>query len=197
MKAFIGKLGLIALAACAPVALHAQAHSIAYGRTTLSFAPALGQTLAGAGITVTDLAQNPLPGGVATLTALQGVLDFKTALGDVEYSGGLQLSAAGQTVRFQDMALEISSPTAAALTAQVVYNGTVLGPRQAVFVINARPNYSLPLTPQNGTVTLDNLSFGFSPALAGLINNAAGRTLITPSTQVLTANMYAVLAANN
>ncbi len=198
MKTFLGKLGLIALAALTPVALHAQqARSIAYGRTTITFAPALGQTLGGAGVVVSDLAGMPLQNGVLNLTTVDGVIDLNTALGDFVFTGGFQLSAAGQTVRVQNLAMETSNPTSSVITGQVVYNGTVIGPRQAIFAVNAIPAATLPLAPQNGTLTLNGLSLGLSAGFVNLINGAAHQTVISTATQVGAANIYAVLSATN
>jgi hypothetical protein len=197
MKSLYGKLSIIALITLTPAALLAQARSIVYGRTTVTFTPAFVQALASNGATLTDLSQNPLQNGVNTLTALEGVIDLQTSFSDVLFSGGYQVTVAGQTIRVQDLAFEATTPTTSFISGIFIVNGMEIGGRQPIFAVNARPTFTLPLQPQNGTITLSGLSLGLTPAFVNIVNTATGQAAFTPGTQVGTAEAYAVLSATN
>jgi len=191
------KLGVAATVMLAPFALQAQqTENIVYGRTTVIFNPAFTQQLSSLGATITDLSQAPLPNGTLTLTALEGIFDLQTSLGEVFFSGGYQVIINGQTIRVQDLAFSINNATTAFISGVFVVNGQFTA-RQPVFTVNRNPIgtvYNLPIKPQNGTITLNGFSLGLSQTFVDLINGAMGQPVVNAGTQVGISNVFDVLA---
>lgn len=185
---------LAAAVVAAPATLSAQTDTVVYGRTTIALSSAFTQQLSSLGVTIDDLSGNPLPNGSLTLTAVNGVFDLQTALGDVLYAGGLRVSAQGQTLRVQALEFSISNATTAIISGDFVVNGKFIG-REDIFFVNQNPVgtvYTLPVALQNSTVTLNGFSLGLSPSFVSLVNNALGQQALTPGVQVGTANIFDV-----
>ncbi len=195
VKTLLAKLSLAATVMLAPLALHAQTDNTVYGRTTVAFNQAFTQQLSSFGVTITDLNGVALPNGTLTLNTLEGVLDLQTAFGDVFFAGGYQVTAQGQTVRVQNLEFSIVNATTAYISGDFVVNGSFVS-RQPIFVVNRNPVgtvYTLPLVPQNGTLTLNGFSLGLSPYFVTLINGAIGQPALNAGTQIGTSNVFAVV----
>ncbi len=189
---FFTKCGAAVLLTLAPIALHAQnSRTIAYGRTSVTLTPAFVQALSGSGVSITDLNLVPLQSGLNTFTAINGVLDLQTSFGEVEFSGGYQITVNGQTIRVQDLTFEIQNATTAYISGVFIVNGTFQA-RQTIFTVNMAPTYTLPLQLDNGALTLPAMSLGLSPTFVSLLNSAVGQNAFNAGTQVATANEYAV-----
>ena len=75
----------------------------------------------------------------------------------------------------------------------MIENGSFVG-RQPIFSINlqgAPP--SLPIVPENGTISHNGLSLSFEPAFVDLINRVAAHGALNTSAQIGTLNLYSVL----
>ena len=195
MKSMLAKLGVAAAVTFAPFALHAQTDNVVYGQTTVALNSAFTQQLSAQGVTITDLNGNVLPNGTLTLNTLEGVLDLQTAFGEVFFSGGYQVTAAGQTIRVQDLAFSIENATTAYISGVFVVNGSFLG-RQPIFTVNRNPVgtvYTLPLKPQNGVIAFNGFSLGLSPYFINLINGAVGQSGLNAGTQIGSSNVVAVV----
>lgn len=195
MKAILKNLGVAATLMLAPLAMHAQTDNIVYGQTNIVFTPAFTQQLSSFGITVTDLAQQPLQNGTLTVSGLEGAIDLQTALGEIILSDGYQVTAQGTTIRVQDLVFSIVNQTTAGISGIFIVNGKFIG-RQAIFTVNRNPVgtvYNLPLQPQNGTLTFNGLSLGLAPEFVTLINTAMGQSVLNPGVQVATANAFSVV----
>ena len=193
MKSILAKFGVATLAALAPIALHAQqTRPVEYGKTTIALGAVLGQQLQSVGASITYLDGAPITDGMASFTATSGALDLNTAYGEIVHKGGLLVSGQGQTIVAKDFDLDVTSATNATISGIVVLNGQFLG-RQPIFMINMTPNVSLPLAPQNYTLTVNGLSLGLSQLFVGEVNTLAGQNLLTTATQVGTLSTFLVV----
>ncbi len=186
-------LTVLAAVALAPAALHAQTDSIVYGRATITLAPAFVQQLGSIGATVTDLSQAPLVNGAEVFTALEGAIDLQTSFNEVIYQGGYLVSINGSTIRVQDLALELTA-TGAVFSGLFIENGTFVG-RQNIFNISQQggPAPSLPLVPENGTISHNGLSLSLAPAFISAINSAVGQSALNANTVIGGLDLYSVL----
>ena len=188
MKAFVICMGLLAVSVLAPVPLQAQSSTIIGGYASIVLNPTFIQRLNASGINITDLASNPLQDGVNNLPSLEGVIDLQNGNGGLVFSGGYQILFQGTMVRVQDITFNISGPNAT-FSGILTAGGKVLG-RRDLFFVNQKPNFSLPLRVQSGTVSLPQLSLGLAPDFITELNQAAGHTTITADLQAGTASAF-------
>ena len=188
MKAFVACMGFIAVSTLAPVSVQAQSDTIIGGYASIILNPTFIDRLSASGINITDLASNALQDGANNLPSLEGVIDLQNGNGGLIFSGGYQIVFQGTTVRVQDITFNISGPNAT-FSGLFTAGGKVLG-RRDLFFVNQKPNFSLPLRVQSGTVSLPQLSLGLAPDFVRALNQAAGHTIIAADMQAGTASAF-------
>ena len=198
MKTLLTKVTLAVLAALAPVALHAQTELIVYGRATIVLTPAVMQQLAALGVTVTDLSRGAMQNGTNmhngtnVLPALEGAIDLTTAFNEVVYGGGYQFKVGATTIQVRSLTLDLVGPSAV-FSGIVIENGTFVG-REAIFAIIATGPPTLPIVPQDGTISHNGLSLSFEQPFVNLINTAVGNSGLNTTAQIGTLDLFSVLA---
>ena len=187
-KASLLPLGVLTAALCLPISVQAQTDTLVYGRATLTLVPALLQSIAGAGATVTDLAGNPLRDGASLFELYGGYIDLKSGAAEGIGRGGFQIAFQGQTLRAQDFVYE-NGPGGQFFTANFVLNGSALG-RGEVFRFPAPAPGPVPL--QNGALQLNGIPFQLAPRFVDLINGALKQAAVSSSADAGKLSEYIV-----
>ncbi len=194
MKMLLTKVALAVSTALLPLALHAQSQDVAYGRLTVNFSSSFVSSIAGAGISVTDLNGNALVNGSTTFTGVGGALDVTTAAGELLHSGGYLLTIGSNKVELSSPVIDTTNPNAPFITVLVVVNKAVVG-RLPLFALIAPPGFIIPFPVNAGTVYLTGILLTLTPQIANELNGLLGANVITAGLSVGTESQYSVFSS--
>ena len=187
------KVALAVSTVLVPAALHAQSQDVAYGRLTVNFSSDFQSSIAGIGISVTDLNGNALQNGSTVFTGVGGALDVTTAAGELLHTGGYLLTIGSNKVELSSPIIDTTNPSAPFITVLVVVNKTVIG-RMALFALVAPPGFIIPFSTNAGTVYLTGILLTLAPQITNELNGLLGANVIQAGIPVGTESQYSVFS---
>ncbi len=200
MKRSLSKVALLFALACTASLVQAQTQSqtpsVDFGRTTVQLSTSFTNSIQGLGAVITDLHGNALQDNAFTVRATGGALDLATSFGEIEYTGGLLVNAAGTIIRIQNLTLDTSNPTNPVITAVFIVNDHFVS-RLALFNVQPPAGLSLPFQLQSGVLQVNGFVLTLAPATASTINTVMGGQYIQAGTNIGTANAYVVFSPSN
>lgn len=165
-----------------------QTRPLESGRTAVTLSSGFLSAVTALGVNVVPVLPSQIFEGVVSFPVTGGTLDLATARGEIDHSGGLQLSAG--TTRVQLLNFIIDTTDTPKLTGMVVANGAVLG-RVHLFNLTLPAGITLPLTPQNELLTIPNTTVRLSETAAAALNALFNVTAFEPGFEIGTARVSA------
>lgn len=180
-------------------AVQAQTKTIAYGQTSVTLNSGFVSALGNLGVTPGVVRPSELEEGKVTFPVTGGVVDLKTARGEISHSGGLTLTAGSTEVRLQSFTIDTtgSSPV---LTGLVIVNDKLVG-RLPLFNLQLPAGLTLPLkSSAEGVLRLKGVGVTLNATAAGALNGIfklSGSNALPSNFPIGTANVYLVFQGHH
>lgn len=160
------------------------------GETTVDLATSFLSALQSLGVTPGVIGPTQLNGVKVNFPITSGAIDLDTALGNIDHSGGLTLTAGSTVVSIQNFIIDTTG-SAPVITGLASVNGALVG-RIPLFDLTLPSNFSLPLK-LTDSVLLNLCSVGVTldATAAKTLNKVFGITALKGGLAIGTANVQA------
>ena len=197
VKKLVAPLALMTILALASVSAGAQnTRIVEFGITSVNLSSGFLQALQTLKVKPGVIAPTRLSGTMVNFPVIGGAFDLDTALGNIEHSGGLTLTASGTVLGIQNFTIDTTGKTPE-ITGLAVLNGAVVG-RITLFDLVLPSGFKLPVQPYFGCVLyLNGVAVNLNTNAAATLNQIFGTTAFTGSLNVGTATVEALTAAEN
>jgi hypothetical protein len=166
-------------------------YTVESGRTTVTLADSFVSALKSLDVTPGAISPTELKDGRVSFPITGGAIDLDTGRGQLLHSGGLTLTGGKTEVKLQSFILD-SLGSEPVITGLVVEDGKVVG-RVSLFKIHYPYGISLPLKPDHGVLTGDDLGLSLTSAAASALNAAFHVTAFSAGFDIGTADVKAIL----
>jgi hypothetical protein len=120
-----------------------------------------------------------------------GAIDLDTAVGNIEHSGGLTLTAGNTVLGIQNFIIDTTG-NAPVITGLAVLNGALVG-RITLFDLQLPSGFSLPIKPYYGCVLyLPNVTVNLNAGAAATLNQIFGTNAFAGGIKIGTATVQAL-----
>lgn len=165
-------------------------HSIGSGATTLRPDSTFTSLLQNQGIKSRALEESTTVRGTVFFPIHEGVMDFATARGEIQHSGGQRLVNLSTAVRLMNYSID-TTQTKSVLTADVVVDNQLIG---RIPLLNVQfSNLTTPLQARRGTLRFTKVKLTLTAEGATALNTAFDTTVFSDGQSYGTATVNMVL----
>ena len=192
VKKIVAPLTLMVVLALASVSAMAQNTRIFwFGTTNVNLSSEFLGALQTLNVTPGVIAPTQLAGTQVNFPVIGGAIDLDTALGNIEHSGGLTLTAGNTILAIQNLTIDTTGK-APVITGLAVLNGAVVG-RITLFDLVLPSNFKLPIHEYFGrALYLKDVTVNLDAGAAATLNEIFGTNAFTGGINIGTATVEAL-----
>jgi len=162
-----------------------------FGSTNVNLSSGFVDALQTLNVTPGVIAPTQLVGTQVNFPIIGGAIDLDTALGNIEHSGGLTLTAGKTVLGIQNFTIDTTGATPV-ITGLAVLNGAVVG-RITLFDVVLPSNFKLPIQEHFGCVFyLTGVTVNLDASAATTLNQIFGTNAFTGGINIGTATVEAL-----
>ena len=192
-KLFAPLMLMVALALASGSAIAQNTKIFQFGETNVKLSSGFLDALQTLKVTPGVIAPTQLSGTDVDFPIIGGALDLDTALGNVEHSGGLTLTAGNTVLGIQNFIIDTTGKTPV-ITGLAVLNGAVVG-RITLFDLVLPSNFKLPIKLYYGSVLyLKGITVNLDGGAAATLNQIFGTDAFTGGFNIGTATVEALIS---
>jgi hypothetical protein len=192
-KLFAPLVLMVALALASGSAMAQNTKIFQFGETRVKLSSGFLDALQALKVTPGVIAPTHLSGTDVNFPIIGGAIDLDTALGNIEHSGGLTLTAGKKVLGIQNFIIDTTGKTPV-ITGLAVLNGAVVA-RITLFDIVLPSNFKLPIKLNYGCVLhVSGVTVNLDGGAAGILNQIFGIDAFKGGFNVGTATIEAFIS---